>query len=115
MEFRLNKTPVRTCRNFKINDVVIDDIKFTENIEKFENIHILGLNENVEASYEVNQEKLKYGIGEEVEKEIFEYANHKIKLNIKKTAFIEIYNDFDKKNSKLIDLIDIECKKRSES
>jgi len=52
-ELKLNETPVRTCRNFNINNIKIKDFKALEKQEKFENIEINGLNENANVSYTI--------------------------------------------------------------
>lgn len=106
-ELKLNETPVRTCRNFNINNIKIKDFKALEKQEKFENIEINGLNENANVSYELNTTLLTYGIGKELENEVKEKANHKLKIEINKKADIEIKYDFDKENSKLVDNIEI--------
>ena len=39
---KLNKTPVRTSRNFNINNIKIENIEIPENIPVFENATIIG-------------------------------------------------------------------------
>ena len=67
----LNNTPVRTSRNFNINNIKID-VKIPEDIKKFKNMQIpedaTVLKENL---------SLKYGIGLDYIK-----ANNKIKINL---------------------------------
>ena len=84
-------------------------------IEKFKNVRILNANEMQIEPYELKKEKLKYGLGEELENEVYEKTNSKIKLNLNKKASIQIYNDFSQENTKLIDIIEINCQKRSKS
>ena len=38
MDIKVNETPIRTSRNFRINNIKIDDIEIPENIEKFKNV-----------------------------------------------------------------------------
>ncbi len=106
-ELKLNETPVRTCRNFNINNIKIKDFKALQKQEKFENIEINGANEGTKISYELSNTPLTYGIRKELENEVKEKANHKLKIEIKKKADIEIKYDFDKENSKLVDNIEI--------
>ena len=39
---KLNETPVRTSRNFLINNIKLDDVKIPEVIEEFNNVKIIG-------------------------------------------------------------------------
>lgn len=45
--------------------------------------------------------------GTELEKEVIEKANHKLKISLKNSDNIEIKNSFDKENQKLVDNIEI--------
>lgn len=46
-------------------------------------------------------------IGKDLEKEVFELANHKLKLSINENSDIQIANTFDKENQKLVESIEI--------
>ncbi len=35
MEMKVNETPVRTSRNFRINNIKFDNLEIPENIDKF--------------------------------------------------------------------------------
>lgn len=109
---KLNETPVKTCRNFNINNIKIEDIKITNKKENFENVQITGINDENSIIHEKTQEKLKYGIGEELENEVNNNSNSSLKLEIKQRANIEIKYDFDEKNQKLIDNIEIIAKEK---
>ena len=37
---KLNETPVRTSRNFNINNIKLEDVKISNTIENFDNISI---------------------------------------------------------------------------
>lgn len=45
--------------------------------------------------------------GTELEEEVIEKANHKLKISLKNSDNIEIKNSFDKENQKLVDNIEI--------
>ena len=36
----VNETPIRTSRNFRINNIVLENIDLPENSNKFENVEI---------------------------------------------------------------------------
>ena len=38
---KLNETPVRTARNFNINNIKLEDVIIPENIRSFENVDII--------------------------------------------------------------------------
>lgn len=104
---KLNETPVRTCRNFNINNIKIEDIEVSKKIENFNNVKINGINEKNSIIYEKFQKKLKYGIGEKLENEVNNSSNHSLGVELKENSNIEIEYDFDEKNLKLIDNIEI--------
>lgn len=100
----LNETPVRTARNFNINNIKIEKIEAPKSKEKFQNTKITGAN----ATNDVTKCNLKYGVSAELIKEINEKSNVKLKLNIEeKQNNIQIENTFDNKNTNLIDNIEI--------
>lgn len=97
----LNNTPVRTSRNFNINNIKID-VKIPEDIKKFKNMQI-----PEDATVLKEDLSLKYGIGLDYIK-----ANSKIKINLENKEEQIIYN-FDKENQNLTDQILINAKGKS--
>ena len=97
----LNNTPVRTSRNFNINNIKID-VKIPEDIKKFKNMQI-----PEDATVLKEDLSLKYGIGLDYIK-----ANNKIKINLENKEEKIICN-FDKENQNLIDQILINAKGKS--
>lgn len=97
----LNNTPVRTSRNFNINNIKID-VKIPEDIKKFKNMQI-----PEDATVLKEDLSLKYGIGLDDIK-----ANNKIKINLENKEEQIIYN-FDKENQNLTDQILINAKGKS--
>ena len=47
-KLKLNETPVRTSRNFNINNIKLENIKIPENVQAFENMTITGENLKIE-------------------------------------------------------------------
>lgn len=97
----LNNTPVRTSRNFNINNIKID-VKIPEDIKKFKNMQIpedaTVLKEDLSLKYEIGLDYIK--------------ANNKIKINLENKEEQIIYN-FDKENQNLTDQILINAKGKS--
>ena len=73
---KINKTPIRTCEHYKINDFTIDKSYFEKEADEFCNFSHEGI-----YLYEINDTfSLKYGLGNEALKQVNE--NHNLKLMI---------------------------------
>ena len=59
---KLNQTPVRTSRNFNINNIKIEDIEIPEVIREFNNVDIIKESEDIEIISEVKNTTLTYGL-----------------------------------------------------
>ena len=103
MNVKLNETPVRTSRNFQINNLKLD-IDIPTKIKEFENIEIINQESKITKEIELND--LVYGNGEELEENNIKYSNNKIRIETKKEDIKLIYN-FDDKNLELINKIEI--------
>ena len=44
---KLNETPIRTARNYKINNIKLENVNIPENISKFEGLNIKGISNKV--------------------------------------------------------------------
>lgn len=108
MSITLNETPLRTSRNFGINNIKVENVDFINNIRSFENIDIVKNNSVI--TDKVSARPLKYGTGTVLEENIFKNANHKIKITTtnKKEDIIITY-DFDEDNLTLVNQIEIEA------
>ena len=107
---KLNETPVRTSRNFNINNINLEDISIPKEIGKFENLQILGMNvENAS-----NDLKPLYGVGD-VLTNIKSNQNLKLTIDTKQNKEIQLDFNFDKNNLNLIDNIQIESKENSKA
>lgn len=115
---KLNETPVRTAKNFRINNIKLENIEVPEDIPTFENVTIIGDTSkiNIDSNTDTN---LVYGLSEELTNQVKHGANQKIKLNInsnqneKSEAEIDFY--FDNENSVLIDNIEIIANENTKS
>lgn len=105
---KLNETPVRTSRNFNINNIKLENIEILNEIKEFKNVEIISKNSKVRIENNPNT-SLTYGLSEELTKLVNESANQKIKLIIdsKTNNEIQINFDFDEENLALIDSIEI--------
>ena len=102
----LNNTPVRTSRNFGINNIELKDIKLPENLKEFKNVEIV--NEGCSLEKSVSNKKLVYGNGKILEENILKNANSSLKIiSNSKNSNIKIKYNFDDGNLELIDSIEI--------
>lgn len=105
----LNETPVRTSRNFLINNIKLEDVEFPNNLKEFNNVEIISDNTKVE---KVNDDiVLTYGLGKELEENSNKSCNNSIQLNIDKKDDIRIIYSFDDENCNLINKIEINASK----
>ena len=133
---KLNETPVRTAKNFRINNIKLDNIEVPEVIPLFENVTIIG--DTSKMDIEQNADNINidlvYGLSEEFTNQVQYGANQKIKLNInsnqneevmpklcecsdikEEKTEAEIDLNFDNENSVLIDNIEIIANENTKS
>lgn len=136
---KLNETPVRTAKNFRINNIKLENIEVPEVIPSFENVTIIGdtskmdIEQNADNAYNTDT-NLVYGLSEELTNQVKHGANQKIKLNInsnqneevmpklcecsdikEEKTEAEIDFNFDNDNSVLIDNIEIIANENTKS
>ena len=120
---KLNETPVRTARNFRINNMKLENIEVPEVIPTFENVIIIGDTSkiNIEQNADNTNTDLVYGLSNELTNQVKHGANQKIKLNINNTqnkkekTEAEIDFKFDDENAALIDNIEITANENTKS
>lgn len=105
----LNETPVRTSRNFNMNNIKLENLQFPKKVKNFQNVTITSENSKVKIDENVSNLELKYGLNEFLTNQILENANQKIHLEFdnKTEKEVQIYFDFDENNLHLIDNIEI--------
>lgn len=104
----VNETPVRTSRNFKINNVKLEDVSLPETISKFQNITIVSKN-TVETN--VTTSNLTYGLGDILEENVLKHANHKIKIvTEKQDKDMKLIYTLNDESTELINDIEIVAK-----
>lgn len=113
----LNETPIRTSKNFGINNIEIKDIEIPKEKEEFNGLTIIGDMSEFEISNNTKNMLLTYGAGKDLEQQIYEMANQSIKIIVKannnKTINLEF--NFDEDNVNLIDNIDIVANQDTEA
>lgn len=105
-ELVLNETPIRTSRNFNINNIKID-CNMPENILGFSNLEIKNENAKIKIDENISiNKKLTYGVGTILTDK---KSNKTLKIEIDSKENKEVFLDFkfDKKNNVLFDNIEI--------
>ena len=114
---KLNETPVRTSRNFNINNIKIDDIELPKDIKEFYNIDIIKESEDLTVNEDIQSLDFTYGLCDELDRMGNQDSNCKLKLEIndknKKTNRINF--SFDEENKVLIENIEIVANENSKS
>lgn len=114
---KLNETPIRTSRNFNINNIKLENINVPEVVEKFENIQISNESDKNKISFEVDNSNITHGISKEFINQVKENSNCNIKINVesKVNKNIKLNFLFDENNLNLIDNIEIVAKEGSKA
>lgn len=112
---KLNETPLRTSRNFGINNIKLDNIKVPQKIKEFNGLDIVCESKKdivIEDSSENSNIELKYGMSEDFINQVKNSSNKKIRIEInsKMSNKIELNFKFDDSSSVLIDDIEIIAK-----
>jgi len=104
-KLKVNDTPVRTARNFKINNIEVE-LDLPEKIAEFKNVEII--NDKSVIDNEVSNTSLTYGTGKILEELNYETANSKIRIQTSnKKEDIRIRYNFVDNNVNLINQIEI--------
>ena len=105
----LNETPVRTSRNFNINNIKLDNIEIPKKIPTFNKKTVTIDSNKVDVYPFANETKLTYGISSELTELADSHPNENILLvmNSKINSNTEINYEIDNKNKILIDQIEI--------
>lgn len=117
-KLEINETPVRTSKNFCINNIKLDNINMPNNFGYFSNVDI-----NIESVKDKvtfnNQDfrKLTYGLGEELENQIKEKCNCPLKIDVSSILNKEIKIDFgfNESNRHLAENIEITATEKTKS
>lgn len=108
---KLNETPVRTVRNYNINNIELENIELPQSISQFKNVSITG----VEYTNNINTNNLIYGLSKKLENQVKENSNQKIKIQVQNNENAQIDFKFDKQNTELVENIEIKNQENSQS
>lgn len=109
-EIELNETPIRTSKNYNINNIKLNNITLPETITSFDNIKITASNNDlIKIENEIDNYSLTYGVGDIITNLVKEKANQKLKITLapKREGQIQIDFQFDANNITLLDNIEI--------
>lgn len=111
---KLNETPIRTARNFNINNIKLEDISIPTNTRSFENIDIINESSKITIDNNIKNNSLTYGLGKELENL---EPNQKINIEINSKLNKNVYINFelDEDNLELVDNIMITANENSKS
>lgn len=114
---KLNETPVRTSRNFNINNMKLEGVYIPEKIEKFNHIEIIGGNSENKVTSNTKSCHLTYGLGKELTNQVEKQANQKLNIILegKQNQEMKIEFQFDENNKQLVEHIEIEAQKETKA
>ena len=87
---KLNETPVRTSKNFKINNIKIEDIVLPESLSKFNGLQVSG---DYTLAEDINISNMKYGLGDSIEKYLIDNSNSRIRVSGSKAKLVFTFDD----------------------
>ena len=106
---KINETPIRTSRNFNINNIKLENINVPENIEKFNGFKLTGGSSKIKIEHNPSKIDLTYGIDNFLVNQVEKKANKSLKITVdgKIQDTFEINYEFDNSNPVLLDNIEI--------
>lgn len=116
-KLKLNETPVRTARNFNINNIKLDNVQIPENIFEFNNETITKNTSKINVDSNIENYDIAYGNGDILLNQVKNNSNKKIKIVVddKKNSETMLEFNFDKSNANLIENIEIVANEDSKS
>lgn len=106
MEIKVNETPVRTSRNFRINNIKLENINIPEERVEFKNANVIS--EDILVSEDVTEIPLTFGNGSFLENNVENYANNTLKIvTTKNKKDVKIIYTLDSENKTLINNLEI--------
>ena len=117
LNLAINETPIRTAKNFNINDTVLKELNIPEIDSNFGNAFIDIDNTKIQLSNKNEKNKLKFGVGKEFEKQSNSNSNFSLKLEIngKSSKDSIIVFNLDKKNCSLVENLEIVANENSKA
>lgn len=110
----LNQTPLRTSKKYNINNIELK-INMPKKIENFNGLTITGDTSKFNITDEVSYISLKFGNGEELEKQIYENGNCNIKISDAKSGVLDLEFVLNDENENLLENIEIEANTKNKT
>ena len=101
-KLKLNETPVRTSKNFHINNIELTDVKIPSRIPNFKNLKIIGENSKIIVEKNTESIDLIYGLGSDLSN-IGINQGVKVNINSKTNKELVLNYNLDDENNTLID------------
>ena len=106
---KLNETPIRTAKNYGINNIKLENINVPENISEFNGLKIKGVPNNGKITLKENicKNDFTYGNGDILSRQIEEKSNKNLCVEINEKLDEELFLDFEfsKDNTNLVENI----------
>ncbi len=114
---KINETPVRTSKSFRINNITIEDLELPEKLEEFKNVTVSELGSKITIGSDVGKAELKYGLGDLLTNQVDKNANFNanIVIDCKTHKEVDIGFKIDKVNPNLIENIEITANEDTKS
>lgn len=112
---KLNETPIRTSRNYGINNINLENIDLPRSTTEFDGLKITGELDQINITECKRYNSIKYGNSPILQKQIEEISNKDLQIKIDGENEKEVYFDFcfSKENENLIENILIEIAENS--
>lgn len=113
---KLNETPIRTAKNYGINNIKLENIDIPENVPEFNGLKITGASSGkVTVNENICKNDFKYGNGDIFAKQIEENSNKNLCVEINGILDEELFLDFvlSKDNMNLVENILIKANENS--
>ena len=106
---KINETPVRTSKSFRINNIIIEDLELPKKTEEFKNVTVSELGSKITISSNADKADLKYGLGDLLTEQVNKESNYQAKIVVDSKTNKEVTIDFkiDNTNPNLVENIEI--------
>ena len=114
---KINETPVRTSKNFNINNIKLENIDIPKQVKEFKNIEIINQNSKAKIEDKKSKVDLQYGLGEILTNQVSNKSNQNLAITTdsKINKETQIKFKLDSKNNILIENITITANEGTKS
>ena len=95
MDLKINETPVRTSRNFNINNILLENISIPKDAKDYGDVQIINNDTKVTIDSNTSPIDLTYGLSLELTNLVKTNANSKLNINIDSKTNKEIFINYD--------------------